>query len=260
MKIRMNNSKKHIGEKLTFIQLFSQYDYQVEIPIIQRDYAQGRKSSKEIRNGFLDGLKRNLELGTNIDLDFVYGSINENGKFIPLDGQQRLTTLFLLHWYLAYTSKNIDNFKSILLKDNKSKFTYETRISSREFCDALLNYDFDIQLWEKQKLSDIIKDTNWFYYSWEQDPTIKGMLNMLDAIQDKFKNYQLYDKLLIKDKPIISFQFLNLKEYNLTDDLYIKMNARGKPLTQFENFKARFENFIENTHTKELSEKFAKKK
>src|SRR5690606_13732978 len=30
----------------------------------------------------------------------------------------------------------------------------------------------------------------------------------------------------------------------LSDDLYIKMNARGKPLTAFENFKARYEQLL----------------
>jgi hypothetical protein len=39
---------------------------------------------------------------------------------------------------------------------------------------------------------------------------------------------------------------LDLKEFNLSDDLYIKMNARGKPLTDFENFKAKFEQFIDS--------------
>ncbi len=35
---------------------------------------------------------------------FVYGSVEGIGetRFLPLDGQQRLTTLFLLHWYLAW--------------------------------------------------------------------------------------------------------------------------------------------------------------
>ena len=38
----------------------------------------------------------------------------------------------------------------------------------------------------------------------------------------------------------------------LTDELYIKMNSRGKPLTQFEHFKAYFEKIIES-HDVELS-------
>ena len=83
--------------------------------------------------GYLDEDKPNR------DLDFVYGSLRKiNGKtdFIPLDGQQRLTTLFLLHWYLYQISDNDilkKEFKSNLLKDDKSMFTYETRSSSSRF-------------------------------------------------------------------------------------------------------------------------------
>ena len=69
------------------------------IPIIQRDYAQGRRGFEvdRVRSRFLDSLYKALT-ETPITLDFVYGNI-ENGILTPLDGQQRLTTLFLLHWY-----------------------------------------------------------------------------------------------------------------------------------------------------------------
>ena len=39
---------------------------------------------------------------------------------------------------------------------------------------------------------------------------------------------------------------MDLKAYKLNDELYIKMNSRGKPLTKFENFKAKFEKFLKN--------------
>ena len=138
------------GERLSFFKLFSQKEYRIVIPIIQRDYAQGRKTSKEVRDNFLNALYGYLdEDKPNRDLDFVYGSLRKiNGKtdFIPLDGQQRLTTLFLLHWYLYQISDNDilkKEFKSNLLKDDKSMFTYETRSSSSEFCDALMSTDID---------------------------------------------------------------------------------------------------------------------
>ena len=37
----------------------------------------------------------------------------------------------------------------------------------------------------------------------------------------------------------------------LNDDLYIKMNSRGKPLTEFENFKARFQGLIAKSCAKD---------
>jgi ribose/xylose/arabinose/galactoside ABC-type transport system permease subunit len=45
----------------------------------------------------------------------------------------------------------------------------------------------------------------------------------------------------ISRQPAITFQLLDLEDFGLSDDLYIKMNARGKPLTAFETFKARYE-------------------
>ena len=49
---------------------------------------------------------------------------------------------------------------------------------------------------------------------------------------------------LDEENPIITFIFMDLKKYKLTDDLYIKMNSRGKPLSKFENFKAKFEQYL----------------
>ena len=74
----------------------------IEIPIIQRDYAQGRsdKRSKEIRETFLKTLIRAIEEKVPLELDFVYGKRDKNKVFL-LDGQQRITTLYLLHWYIA---------------------------------------------------------------------------------------------------------------------------------------------------------------
>ena len=214
MENNISNLKDILGNK----------ELKISIPIIQRDYAQGRKDAAIIRDKFLDEIFNKLDNDENLFLDFVYGNI-EDDKFIPIDGQQRLTTLFLLHLYFAKKER----------KDCKylKGFTYETRSSSREFCERLVNTDIDFN---KEEISADIKNYSWFMPFWENDPTVKSMLVMLDAIHDKFKNSNFYDRL-----ENIKFSFLELKEFGLTDDLYIKMNARGKPLSEFENFKAEFE-------------------
>jgi len=74
---------------------------------------------------------------------------------------------------------------------------------------------------------------------------------MIDAIHRKFSNQTGLWQSLVTNKNI-SFYFLPLSEMGLTDDLYIKMNSRGKPLTHFEHFKAEFEEIIKNT-SEELS-------
>src|SRR5712675_458301 len=80
----------------------------IEIPVIQRDYAQGREDehSRDVRKRFIeelaDALSGDQAATPALDLHFVYGRWKVNERTLePLDGQQRLTTLFLLHWYLA---------------------------------------------------------------------------------------------------------------------------------------------------------------
>lgn len=246
------------GERLSFFQLFSHKRLKVEIPIIQRDYAQGRDNQSAVRAAFLDALYLYLKEGrSNRDLDFIYGSIIQRndgagnrdddetaGRFIPLDGQQRLTTLFLLHWYLGQISGQAEFLRGNLSVNGRSLFTYETRSSSREFCDALMSNDLDfehllMQSSGHKSISATIQDAGWFYLSWASDPTISAMLTMLEAIHHKFDGKaEFFDRLVDEEKPVITFLFLNLHEFKLTDDLYIKMNARGWPLTHFENFKA----------------------
>lgn len=256
----MNNPEitSDVGERLSFVKLFSEKGFKVEIPIIQRDYAQGRKSDaeSEVRSSFLGALHTYLKEGKpNRDLDFVYGSIVTEGattKFTPLDGQQRLTTLFLLHWYLAQISGRSNHWREVLLKDGKSLFSYETRASSSEFCDALMANDIEMAKLLKLKggadsLSRTIEDKSWFFMSWANDPTIQSMLVMLDAIHTKFTGCgEFFEKLIDLENPVITFLFLDLKQFKLTDDLYIKMNARGKPLTPFENFKAKLEQKVKS--------------
>jgi len=224
--------------KYTFWELLS--NYKIEIPKIQRDYAQGRKEPEIINivNVFLEDIKKSIINSEELNLDFVYGKV-EDSILIPLDGQQRLTTLFLIHWYIALKEDKLTND----VKSTLSKFTYETRVSSEDFCKNLISENIDYNS-INDDLSEIISDSKWYFMSWKLDPTVSSMLNMLDLIHNKFKGVeeQLFEKL--EDEINISFQFLPLEKFKLTDELYIKMNARGKPLTEFENFKANFSQYL----------------
>ncbi|GAB6393953.1 MAG: hypothetical protein MdMp024_0265 [Bacteroidales bacterium] len=229
-------TNKQEFEKLSFWQLLAKTS--IDIPIIQRDYAQGRKNQEKVREKFLTALYEAFT-GHPVELDFVYGS-EVNGTLQPLDGQQRLTTLFLLHWFIATKENKLDDTTMKVL----SKFKYETRTSSREFCKELITQRVKIE--DDKKVSASIKNTAWFVASWEKDTTISAMLIMLDAIQKKFTDTtNLWNKLTDEQNPTISFLYVKLENFGLSDDLYIKMNARGKQLTPFENFKSRFEKHIE---------------
>jgi hypothetical protein len=218
----------------------------IVIPQIQRDYAYGRDTQKAInvRSDLLNGIFKSLEseefnhINTLI-LDFVYGSILKDNSMTPIDGQQRLTTLFLLHLYAAIKENRIE-------KNELLKFSYETRHSANEFCKSLIN-DFKYDLESDISLIEQIKNQAKYLNSYEDDPTIQSMLVVLDSIHEKFlKVNGLWEKLTIQER--IIFYYLDLEKFGLTDDLYIKMNSRGKSLTRYEIFKSSFEKYLEEKH------------
>lgn len=251
----------------------------IEIPIIQRDYAQGRIGKEHLRERFLGKMFDVLcGKGGTMTLDFVYGTI-ENDALYPLDGQQRLTTLWLLHWYIALKSDNLSANKDIF-----NCFTYETRISSREFCNHLCTIDSNNYKNFKDKnkekgIVEYIRNQTWFYQRYAQDPTVQGMLRTLggtkiedstgndikDGLEEIFgkdTDFQKCWSLLTSEECPIVFVYKEMKDENLplSDDLYVKMNARGKQLTDFENFKADLLDFApdpDNPHKKLLGQDIA---
>lgn len=213
----------------TFRHLFDD-EKQVTIPMIQRDYAQGRKKEIKIREGFVKSLE-DLINGKAGSLDFIYGAL-DNGVFTPLDGQQRLTTLYLLYW-LAAKREGVDEDKYSFLK----QFSYQTRPNSKFFCQHLFSHtpgtDDDI--------AHDIRSQKWYRLEWNNDPTVDSMLRMLQYLDSRFYPDKdninpIWDKL-----DNIKFYCFDIENLGLTDDIYIKMNSRGKPLTSFEHFKAEFD-------------------
>ena len=212
--------------------------YSVVIPQLQRDYAQGRAEAKELRVRFLSQILRVLrEEEERLNLDFVYGydkalSPNHHPIFYPLDGQQRLTTLWLLHWYLL-PSESVAEEREWLLR-----FSYRTRSSSTRFCQLLVEH----AVVDDSRLDvAAIKDQPWYRQSYNADATIAAMLGTLRTIKELVapeERVALWKRLC--HQRALTFDVIDIKgeEFRLTDELYIKMNARGKQLTSFECYKA----------------------
>ena len=242
----------------SFAGLFGRDDFgpvinSIEIPLIQRDYAQGRNTDavKRIRDSFIGALCHAILPGNDpIELDFVFGDTDEKGNFLPLDGQQRLTTTFLLHCYLAWRAGVEARGQAW------SQFGYDTRPGAREFCVFLIHARPAFS----DGLSTWIRDQAEYLPTWDNDPTIQSMLTVLDCLHQKFVALKVtnfvavYERLVDKENPAIRFHVLSMKSSSLSDDLYIKMNSRGKPLTPFENFKAHFEGLLKSARHERADE------
>lgn len=222
----------------------------IKIPMIQRDYVQGRPDKARLRKQFIDALFGAIDEDDSkpIILDFVYGrQIHDKDTdemyFEPIDGQQRLTTLFLLHLYIAKYLNEALMSKALRWLGG---FSYETRQSSLRFCKELINMPttaFD-------NLETYLKKQSWFSKRYKQDPTVAGMICTLKDIanhyesikEDSVRMESIWSRLMKN----VTFMLLYLKNLDATDDLYIKMNSRGLHLTDFEKFKAELEGYFKD--------------
>lgn len=219
------------------------------VPTIQRDYAQGRNNGsnkslcEEVRHGLIVSLYTALMNNSVLLLDYIYGS-EEEGVFYPIDGQQRLTTLFLLHWYIGKKEKIFESKPTEF--DALRKFSYEIRDTSKEFCQSLIDIDVDFS---KELISNQIRDSSRYHNTYNFDPTVSSMLVVIDNIHEQFGNVdvQLWERLAG-----IQFWCLSLERFGLTDDLFVKMNARGKRLTRFDVFKSDLESSLEKIPNKSV--------
>lgn len=239
-------------------------DYIIYVPEFQRNYLQGDDSKESIKdkrdrllNDIFDCIKSQSK---SIDLGFIYGRVEESYKgklFYPYDGQQRLTTLYFLYLLIYFKYKKYDEIQSI-----KGKLSYQTRISTNRFIESFLSWILDSKekdnvyndFWNKdgKDLKGFIMSQDWFMMTeWNYDVSIINMLSIIVEISRRIKE-NLGDKTEIvnfidkdENNPF-QFDFIYVDDISKSDDLYIKINARGKALSPFENLKSDIDEYWNN--------------
>lgn len=231
-----------MNEIYTLEKLFGRFPGGIRVPRIQRGYVQGRENGKgeAIRAEFVPALLAAIFRGKPLSLDFLYGVAVEDKRvadrcLMPLDGQQRLTTLALLAWLCGKWRK-------------EWRFAYESRRIPGMFMEGLLNSAPP----ETGKASEIVRKEGWFLPVWENDPTVAGMLRMLDALDAGIGG---------RDRAAADFGTITFLLHGIDgtvetfDHIFRKMNARGKELSPWENLKAMLDKHVPQTLADEWREK-----
>lgn len=252
-----------MNQTYTLLSLCEAYQ-KIEIPIIQRNYVQG--NDKTIRRHFVNYLVNALTQQSPVELDFVYGAERQDTQLtdncapnncapqvgrvlIPLDGQQRLTTLWLLHGYLLALEQVSNHPEQLSPEEREAKcqllarFVYETRQSAKDFCGYWLQEVTERACQELVETpSKYLRNCAWFDPEWEKEGTVTAMLGMLEEVATKRAELQ---EVPFSRLDCIRFYYLHIKKFGLSNELYIRMNARGEQLTSFEHFKSSFYKVIQ---------------
>lgn len=233
------------GEAYSLCEIFCGENDKIIIPDLQRDYCWGNpisnNSEDSLASSFIDSILR-LEKSQEITMGLIYGYYDKELTPYHLqlcDGQQRLTTLFLIIGIInrmlpgnEYRDLLISDFE--LNEDDKEPhLLYGIRESSLFFLS-----DLTVHYFLKDSLSvEELRKQPWFLKSYDDDPTIASIIRALKTIECKLKGYKelelLGDFLIHK----LKFLFYDMENRQNGEETFVVINTTGEPLTANQNLK-----------------------
>lgn len=224
------------------------------VPEIQREYVWGNNT--EVLESFLKELEKKAapcetchyaHTDKNVNVGFLYSYkpsylSYERERVLDeflIDGQQRITTLFLLLLYRATIENRLNDFTSICRADEGEigmGFNYKVRNLTKQFIIQLVEHAkegvdaFDF-------VDNLDNSPYWFLGDYKNDPTVISMIGALKSIKKVFgnKENQYFDFLLTN----IRFWHFKTEATSQGEELYITMNSRGEQLADNEMQKSR---------------------
>jgi uncharacterized protein with ParB-like and HNH nuclease domain len=238
----MDTAKYSIREILEFKNL-----EQFIVPEIQRDYVWKVKDIDDFLSSLEEGFK---EVNKDIPyLGFIYAYNDRDYvyKYILVDGQQRMTTIFLL--LLACYSKLGKKLPEYLLKKGKLKLDYKVRAATHDFLFDLVNFCNN----NPDQPDFIIKDQIWFHSGYEIDRTIISMVENFNAIRDRIHNFDSssLSNFIKFIENQVKLSYFDIENGRQGEELYIYMNSRGRQLASNETLKAKFLKNLDTISEKE---------
>lgn len=242
-KLIMQSNKMETGTQYTLTQLFSG-DKKIIIPDLQRDYCWGTTTSKDgsnlvqsfVRNIINNGFRQNE---TDLNLGLLYGYEAPAHHIQLCDGQQRITTLFLLLGMLnkqtgsnAFQNQLISYFE---LKDDDREpyLQYAIRESSLYFLSDLVTQYFLIN--DNISVDEISKQP-WYFGEYNLDPSIQSILAAMKIIEQEVKDIDAnaFGKYIVEK---LSFLYYNMGDRKKGEETFVIINTTGEPLSATENLK-----------------------
>lgn len=235
----MNKINFVSGETYTLSELFSGNRF-IEIPDLQRDYCWGDENTGLV-DGFIRTIlepfhaKDNTERYRKLNLGMIYGYESIPDYIQLCDGQQRITTLYLLIGMLNRWSGD-NRFKKILAHHGEPYLKYAIRESSIYFIKDLVDYFF---MGHSIENASDIQNAEWYFTEYSFDPSVLSMISALETIEkyeeeisavgvDRFAEFVL-EKL--------SFIYYDMGTRSQGEETFVVINTTGEPLTAVENLK-----------------------
>ncbi|WP_319231102.1 DUF262 domain-containing protein [Draconibacterium orientale] len=249
----MSKSQYTIGD------LFGNKDFhQIVIPEIQRDYVWSIDNVEKLLISIIEDAKKQAEKESRVseallnalspeeredfirfqektktisNVGFIYAYEDKELKrrIFLIDGQQRLTTLYLILLATAIVNDKFSYFRSRYFDKGIPKIGYKVRESAHDFIRRFVDY-----LLSGGKLNDV-KNQYWYLKDFENDRTIRSVLRNYEYIFQYINERKITLEFLEKN---VEMWFFDIDKSSQGEELYIYMNSRGETVQANENIKA----------------------
>ena len=178
-----------------------------------------------------------LVFNTRIGFIYAYHSAEYAGKYYLIDGQQRMTTLYLLLLALYVKTGKTKEFGELYFVDKKPKLDYKVREISH--CFMVDFVDFYMDAANKGKS---FTESEKYYDLYLKDETAKHLFDNYKLINQKLTEWESGGAIKCDDflEYIENYVELNYFDTNKTSQgerLYIYMNSRGEGLSDQERLR-----------------------
>lgn len=238
------------GDTLSIKTLFNN---KITIPDMQRDYCWGDNAwdkngekSFELVSSFLNNIhdlyedfKNGNREPVQLGLIYAYTSQEKLSNLYLCDGQQRITTIFLILGYLNRFTKNSHDSELAINTDGiiEPRLCYSIRESTLYFISDLVENYFLNPENNNYKIDEIQKQ-NWYFHDYELDPSITSIIAALRIIEKWYEKNNIeadsYFDFILNN---LEFIYYDLEDREKGEETYVTINTTGEPLTASENLK-----------------------
>ena len=216
------------------------------IPDLQRDYCWGiseydKENLVRVFFNSIYGLYKKRKEKELYNLGLIYAYEFPETYFQFCDGQQRITTIFLLLGLLnKYTNGKYTNLlvsEKELAGSKNPYLQYSIRETSLAFLYDLVNKFFIEN--KELKVKDI-KNQFWYFREYDYDPTVISILNALTVLESCLEDKK-EDTNFLKLGNFISeqlaFLYYDTKDRRNGEETFVVINTTGEALSSTENLK-----------------------
>lgn len=218
---------------------------------IESNYKEKQALTLTITNGdetidarsaqFLTKEYERLRYNTRIGFIYAYYDASDNRRFYLIDGQQRITTLFLLLLAACVRQgkRGIDHFCKTYFQNKRPRLDYRVREGAHNCLVDFIKYALSEADHASTTLgSDFKRLSPNYFHDYDNDPTACALLANYDEIA-RWLAVSCADKHDIVDyvEHFIEFNYFDTGLSQQGERLYLYMNSRGEELSSQEQIR-----------------------